>query len=63
MLGHQSSALDRTGCVSHSDGLHLPSLHADHIPPLSVAQRRAALEAAAQHALSRGITMVHDMGR
>ena len=33
------------------------------VPPLSVAQRREALAAAAAHALSRGITMVHDMGR
>lgn len=36
---------------------------ADCLPPLSVAERRQALEAAAQHALSRGITCVHDMGR
>jgi predicted amidohydrolase YtcJ len=36
---------------------------ADRIPPLSAAERRAALRAAARHALSRGVTMVHCMGR
>lgn len=36
---------------------------ADRIPPLSAAERRRALAAAAAHALSRGITCVHDMGR
>lgn len=40
-----------------------PCLPAAHIPPLSVDERRRAFEAATQHALSRGITMVHDLGR
>ncbi|KAL4431236.1 hypothetical protein ABPG75_006492 [Micractinium tetrahymenae] len=34
-----------------------------HIPPLSVSERRRAFEAAVQHALSLGITMVHDLSR
>ncbi|KAL4419238.1 hypothetical protein ABPG77_001176 [Micractinium sp. CCAP 211/92] len=34
-----------------------------HIPPLSVDERRQAFEMATQHALSRGITTVHDLGR
>jgi hypothetical protein len=34
-----------------------------HVPPASAAQRRAALLAAQAHALKRGITGWHDMGR
>lgn len=38
-------------------------LPAAHISPLSVNERRHAFEAAAWHALSLGITTVHDLGR
>lgn len=41
----------------------LLSLPADIIPPLSVEERQQAFEAAVQHALSKGITMVHCLGR
>jgi predicted amidohydrolase YtcJ len=34
-----------------------------HIPPPTLQQRQAALEAAARHLLSLGVTSVGDMGR
>lgn len=65
-VGRQAERRSLACRACHSNRAHRSadtSRLTDHIPPLSVAQRRAALEAAAQHALSRGITMVHDMGR
>lgn len=38
------------------------SLVVRHIPPTSLEERRAAFRAAAQHALSKGITMVRSKG-
>eukprot|EP00887_Chlorella_sp_A99_P005517 scaffold1.g5517.t1 len=38
-------------------------LVARHIPPLTLDERRRGFELGVRHALSRGITLLHDMGR